>query len=195
MSKLLMNRVARRLAPASALLLIGTLGSAPGARAQLPASALTITFPDVCVTAIRNAGSSGVSWDLMRRCGLSLTVQGRGEFTVSVVAAVVSNGRIVRAWASPKRQVAAGTVALPGSDFLPDARFLDGIPNVRGEQAGATVAIDLARKAAVVGGDATVLLGRAGSTASGVVFVPIPDGASRSSTTNPRFVRTETMSD
>jgi hypothetical protein len=181
-----------RLPTITALALAVALGAAPGAHAQLPASAFTITFPDVCVTAIRSAGAS---WDQHRRCGLSLTVQGQGEFTVSVVAVVVAQGRITRAWTSAKRQVSAGTHALSGRYFIPDDRFLDGIPAVGGEQAGATVSVDLARKAAVVGGDASTLLGKVSSSTHGVAFVLIADGTSREATTTPRFLRTETFGD
>ena len=186
--------VTRRLLHASTLLLVGVLGLGPRLHAQLPASAFSLSFPETVMTAIKSAGSSGASWDVVRRYGFSLNVTGQGEFTISVVAVVVSKGKVVRTWTSAKRQVAAGTSTLSGRDFLPPDSFLQGIPKILGEQGGQTISVDDAKRA-IAGGSASTLLGRVSTSTNGVIFVLIPEGTSRSTTTNPRFARTETLSD
>lgn len=184
----------RRVVTASALLLIGSLVVTPPLPSQLPTTSFALTFPGPCQTAIRDASASGgVAWTMIRRCGLSLTVKGQGEFSVAVVAVVVSKGRIIRSWTSPKRQVSTGTFALSGKDFMPGDGFLEGVPNVLGEQAG--VPVDDARRAISGTADAAPLLGRISSSTNGVIFVLIPDAGGRSTTTSPRFARTEKFGD
>ena len=202
MPKRFMVPVTRRLALGAALLLTGGLAFTPAVHAQLPTSAFALSFPESLLSAIRSAGSGGVTWDVVRRSGLLLNVKGQGEYTVSVVALAVAKGRVTRVWASPKRQVAVGTITLPGRDFLPGDHFLQGIPKVLGDQAGRTLSVDDARKAisdagnaATAGTAAERLLGSVSTSTNGVIFVMIPDGTGKSTTTNPRFARTETLSD
>jgi hypothetical protein len=186
------------LARCSALVILAcTLALAPGIRAQ-PTTAFTLAFPSATLEAMKiTFERGGVTWDAIRRNGLSLTVQGAGEFTISVAALAVHRGRVLRVWKSPtRRQVSTGTVALSGRDFIPDDRFLDGIPGMVGTQAGTTLSVSDAMRA-IDSGSLSALLDRTtASSASGLVLIALSESTtSRTTTTNPRFARTETMSD
>lgn len=168
----------------------------PAMHAQ-PSNAFALTLPSVTLEAVKlEFASGGVSWDMVRRGGLSLAIQGRGEFTVTVTALAVDRGRVLRVWkSSARQQVSTGTVSLPGRDFVPDSRFLDGIPKVLGHVAGTVVSIADAQRA-IDSGSLSALVDRTtASSASGVLLVAIPAGASGTSTTSGRFLRTETFAD
>jgi hypothetical protein len=179
------------------LALVAALALAPGIRAQ-PTTAFSLAFPSATLEAMKiTFERGGVTWDVVRRNGLSLTVQGAGEFTISVAALAVNRGRILRTWKSPnRRQVSTGTVTLSGRDFIPDDRFLDGIPGMVGTQAGTTLSVADALRA-IDSGSLSALLDRTtASSASGLILIALPEGTtSRTTTTNPRFARTETLSD
>lgn len=180
---------------------------APPARAQVRFGAqanLTLTLPSGTVKAMEEgmiggllggARGDGIGWLDVRRGGLSLTAQGRGEFTMTVVALVVERGRITRVWTSPKRQLVAGTHRLAGDDFLPGDDFPPGDHILEGVQAGTAVSMDVAREAAVAGGRASVFLGRVSTATNGLLLLAMQDGADPASTTTALFFRTGVQKD
>jgi hypothetical protein len=158
-------------------------------------------LPSATAGAIREAGTRGVAWDLIRGNGLTLFVKMKEVFSVSVTALAVEQGRVVRRWSSPSRvSVSAGseTVTLSGREYVPDDRFLLGsprIPAVVGDQAGTTITIADAMRAIDAGAVSSFLDRTTATTASGVILIAIPamSATSReaaSSTTTPRFLRT-----
>lgn len=182
---------------AAMLVLVAALAPGQGIKAQ-PTTAFSLAFPSVTLEAMKiSFERGGVTWEVIRRGGLSLTVQGAGEFSVSVAALAVSRGRVTRVWKSPgQMQVASGTVTLSGRTFVPDDRFLQGIPGVLGHQAGTTLPVADAIRAIDSGAVGALLDRRTASTASGVILVALPGStATRTSTTSPRFLRTETFGD
>ncbi|MFO7588557.1 MAG: hypothetical protein R6X22_10835 [Gemmatimonadota bacterium] len=186
---------------------LGVLASAPAAQAQMQ---FTLTFPDVCLRAIH--GEEGAAWDLVRRYGLVLTAEGElnlagtvtrsssGGVDVVVVALAVDKGKVVNVWRS-RSQVPAGdgSVPLSGKDFLPGWPFPGPAGTVTSELAGTPITVADAMRA-IDSGSASAFLGRTAADATGLVLIAIPalDGASKaaaSSTTNPRFARTERFTD
>jgi hypothetical protein len=180
--------------------LCASLVAVPEAAAQLagPSAGLALTLPSATRLAIgemeKNLGP-GVSWDLVRRNGLVLAVQGSGELRVAVFALAVEDGKIVKVWRSPSQvTVTAGSTSLSGR-YLPDGMF--GVPQPFGvvaEQAGTTVTAEEAMRAIDVRKASAFLDSRTAAGATGILLVAIPalSGSSKdagSTTTSPRFVR------
>ncbi|MGE3886769.1 MAG: hypothetical protein AB7H81_10075 [Vicinamibacterales bacterium] len=182
---------------AAGLALVAALAPAQGIRAQ-PGNTFALSLPSATLAAAKiEFESGGLSWDAVRKGGLSLTVAGAGEFNVSVAAIAVSRGRVLRTWkSSGQMQVASGTVTLAGRTFVPDDRFLQGIPRVLGHQAGAALPVADAIRAIDEGSVKALLDRTTASSGSGVLLVALPGSAtSRTSTTSGRFLRTETFGD
>jgi hypothetical protein len=104
-------------------------------------------------------------------------------------------------WRS-RSQVPAGdgSVPLSGKDFLPGWPFPGPAGTVTSELAGTPITVSDAMRAIDSGSAAAFLDRRIAADATGVILIAIPalDGASKaaaSSTTNPRFVRTERFTD
>ncbi len=105
------------------LMLLGVgLGAAPKPKAP---TRLIPTFPSATSKAMQ--GAEGAPWDLIRRNGLILTVEGEGAFDLVMFAFAVQNGRVTGRWNSRSRlTVRAGQYKLSGSEYLPDAKFSAG---------------------------------------------------------------------
>ena len=98
------------------------LGAAPKPKAP---TRLIPTFPSATSKAMQ--GAEGAPWDLIRRNGLILTVEGEGAFDLVMFAFAVQNGRVTNRWNSRSRlTVLAGKYKLSGSEFLPNAKFSAG---------------------------------------------------------------------
>jgi hypothetical protein len=136
--------------------------------------------------------AEGASWDLIRRNGLILTVEGEGEFDLVMFAFAVQNGRVTNRWNSRSRlTVREGQNKLSGSESLPDAKFSAGgtFLSDQGFLAGDGFVSARDAQAAYESGSVSVFLDRRRvREATGVLLVAMP--AADASTKTPRDVDT-----